>query len=125
MIVCNVNSGPKADYSLLGTVLTLSVPEVGSVSVDLQERQGEKKRTVDFCLDKDYQRVAEGVGSWYVATVMVPASEKEMQDTDQVDEEGNQVQELVVLPLNMSKVELHLWGLPGTISDRLEQEGGI
>ncbi len=123
MIVRSVNSGPKAGYSVSGTELTVNVPDVGSLTVDLQEKQQDNKRTLDFSLDKDYDRVAEGVGSWYVATVVVPAAEKELQDTGQVDEEENPIMEEVALPLDMDKVELHLWGLYGAVSDKVEEEG--
>ena len=121
MIVRNVNSGLKAGYSLSGTVLTLEVPEVGSLSVDLQEKQQDTRRTLDYSLDRRYEHIADGVGSWYVATVVVPAAEKELQDTGQLDEEDNPIMEEVVLPLDTSKVELHLWGLPSAISDKVEQ----
>lgn len=118
MIVSNVNSGPKAEYGLSGTVLTLSVPGAGSISVDLQEKQRAIQRTLDFSLDRSYERIAEGVGSWSVATVKLPSISTEMVDTGEVDEDGNPVMEERELDLDTSKVELHLWGLPEAISDK-------
>ena len=125
MIVRNVNTGAKAGYSVSGTELTIDVPHVGNVTVDVQTRQGDSRRTLDFSLDKDYARVVEGVGPWYVATVVVPAAEKQTADTGQVDGDGNSVIEEVVIPLDMSRVELHLWGLPSTVSKIIKQEGEV
>ena len=124
MIIRNVNTGAKAGYSVSGTELTVDVPHVGNVTVDLQARQGDNRRTLDFSLDKDYARVVEGVGPWYVATVVVPAAEKQTVDTG-VDGDGNPVMEEVAIPLNMSQVELHLWGLPSTVSAIINQEGDV
>ena len=125
MIVRNVNTGVKAGYSVSGTELTVDVPHVGAVTVDLQARQGDSRRTLDFSLDKDYARVVEGVGPWYVATVVVPAAEKQPVETGQMDGEGNPVIEEVAIPLDMSQVELHLWGLPSTVSAIINQEGDV
>lgn len=127
MIIANVNSGRKAEYSLSGTNLTVDVPEVGSLTVDLQDKQQENKRTVNISLDKSYDRFAEGVGAWYVANIIVPGKSYELVDTGEVDEEGEPIMKRETLPLDMSKVELHLWGLPESVSEKIkeqeEQEG--
>ncbi|WPZ18928.1 AAA family ATPase [Geobacillus subterraneus] len=122
MIVTEVNSGPKAAYALTGTVLTLSVPEVGSVSVDLAEGQQELQRLIDISLDRGYQRLAEGIGAWTVATIVIPPIESEVYETDEVDPEtGQPIVGVRRLPLDMSKVQLHLWGLPMSLSNTEEE----
>ncbi|MED3732565.1 AAA family ATPase [Geobacillus stearothermophilus] len=122
MIVTEVNSGPKAAYALTGTVLTLSVPEVGSISVDLAEGQQELQRLIDISLDRGYQRLAEGIGAWTVATIVIPPIESEVYETDEVDPEtGQPIVGVHRLPLDMSKVQLHLWGLPMSLSNTEEE----
>ncbi|KYD24626.1 hypothetical protein [Parageobacillus toebii] len=122
MIVTEVNSGPKAAYALTGTVLTLSVPEVGSVSVDLAEGQQELQRLIDISLDRGYQHLAEGIGAWTVATIVIPPIESEVYETDEVDPEtGQPIVGVRRLPLDMSKVQLHLWGLPMSLSNTEEE----
>ncbi len=119
MIISNVNSGLKAGYSVSGAELTVDVPEVGSLTIDLQEKQRDNKRTIDLSLDRSYDRLIEGTGPWYVSTVVVPGKERELVDTGEV-EEGEPVMEEVVLPLDMTKVEMYLWGLPETVSEKIE-----
>jgi len=121
VIVTNVNTGPKAGYSVAGTELTVSVPNIGEITVDLQARQGQVQKVVDISLDRDFTRLVEGVGSWYVASIVIPPVATEFYDTGEKDENGNSVMAEQELPLDMSQVKLHLWGLPESISNNNEE----
>jgi hypothetical protein len=116
VIISEVNSGKKADYSLSGTVLT-----VEGVAIDLQDRQDSVQKVIDISLDGN-MKAREGVGAWYVATVILPAKQRELYDTGELDENENQVMAERDLPLDMSKVELRLWGLPENYSQVAEGE---
>lgn len=120
MIISEVSQGQKATYTVVGTVLT-----VGNVSVDLQARQMDTQRVIDICLDNQLKTMAEGLGAWYVATIVVPPIERELYDTGTVDERGNAVMAERILPLNMDKVELRLWGMPENNSPAPAGDGGI
>jgi hypothetical protein len=76
------------------------------LSIDLQERQGDVQRVIDVCLDTTYTTVQEGVGAWYVATIIIPPREYQLIE----DESG----EMSISPmlLDMNKVEIRLWALP-------------
>lgn len=109
MIITSLNEGPKADYSLNGTVLTIH-----GVAIDLAARQQDVQTVVDVSIGSDLNSAAEGVGAWYVATIVVPPREYELVDSGQTDENGNPIMIPQALPLDMSKVELRLWALPVT-----------
>jgi len=107
MIVASLNEGPKADYSVNGTVLTIQ-----GVEIDLADRQRDVQNVVDVSLGSDLTSAAEGVGAWYVATIVIHPREYELVDSGQVDDQGNPIMIPQALPLDMSKVELRLWALP-------------
>lgn len=121
MIVQDVNTGEKADYVLDGTNLLVEVPEIGSLDIDLAQKQRETSRTINISLDRNFERLAEGVGAWYIANIKIPGIEYEVVDTGEVDEDGNPVMEKNRLPLDTSKVELHLWGFPETLSEKINE----
>ena len=101
MIVTHLNSGRKAEFTIDGTVLT-----IGSLSIDLAERQTDVQRIIDVCLDYGYTTLQEGVGAWYVATVIVPPQEYQL-----VENESGETN-VVPTPLDTGKVEIRLWALP-------------
>lgn len=101
MIVTHLNSGRKAEFTVDGTVLT-----IGSLSIDLQERQGDVQRVIDVCLDTTYATIQEGVGAWYVATIIIPPREYQLVKND------NGETSIVPTSLDVSKVEIRLWALP-------------
>ncbi len=107
MIISEVSQGPKAQYSISGTVLT-----VGTVTIDLQVRQQSVQNVIDVCLDNQLQTMAEGLGAWYVATVVIPPRQRQLVPTGELDEEQNEIMIEEDLPLDMTRVELRLWGLP-------------
>lgn len=115
MIITDLNPGQKAGFSLSGTKLTIG----NQVSIDLQERQKTVQNVVDVCLDNQLQTMREGLGAWYVATIIIPAQQRELV-IDGRDEEGNDQYNLVERPLDLGKVELRLWALP---EDYLKKEG--
>ncbi|OQP00841.1 AAA family ATPase [Geobacillus sp. 44C] len=111
MIITEVNSGKKAGYSVQGTVLT-----VGTVSIDLQERQTDVQNVIDICLDYQLKEMREGLGAWYVATIIIPPKKRQLV---QIDDETYVEQEL---PLDMNDVELRLWALPAEYNNENNQE---
>lgn len=120
MIISHINAGQKVPYSISGTTLT-----VGEVTIDLQQRQTTNQEVFNISLDNQLQSMRQGVGAWYVATVVIPAKKYSLQDTGEKDEEGNAVYEEVELPLDTNKVELRLWGLPAEYgkNQTVEEEG--
>ncbi|UQZ83337.1 hypothetical protein SK3146_02524 [Paenibacillus konkukensis] len=107
MIISEVSQGKKAPYSVMGTVLT-----VGTVTIDLQERQQSIQNVINICLDNQLQTMGVGLGAWYVATVIIPPRQRQLIPTGELDEEENEVMTEIELPLDMNRVELRLWGLP-------------
>lgn len=113
MIITNASSGQKAKYSLNGTELT-----VGDVTIDLQEKQRTVQRVIDICLDNQLETMQEGLGAWYVANVIIPPKQYTLQSTGEKDENGDDITEEVELPIDVSQVELRLWGLPQQFFDK-------
>lgn len=113
MIITNASSGQKAKYSLSGTELT-----VGDVTIDLQEKQRTVQRVIDICLDNQLETMQEGLGAWYVANVIIPPKQYTLQSTGEKDENGDDITEEVELPIDVSQVELRLWGLPQQFFDK-------
>ena len=109
MIISKVAAGETAAFSLRSGVLKIE----GQVEIPLAERQEENERVIDVCLDNDLLRVREGLGAWYVATVVVPAREYEYVEGETDEEPG----ELVAIPLDTKKVKLVLWPLPQVYLD--------
>lgn len=101
MIITHLNSGRKVEFTFEGTTLN-----IGSLSIDLQERQGDVQRVIDICLDTAYATVQEGVGAWYVATIIIPPREYQLVKND------NGETSIVPMSLDVSKVEIRLWALP-------------
>lgn len=101
MIITHLNSGRKAEFTLEGTTLN-----IGSLSIDLQERQSDVQRVIDVCLDTTYTTVQEGVGAWYVATIIIPPQEYQL-----IEDESGEMS-ISPMPLDMNKVEIRLWALP-------------
>ena len=109
MIVREVNEGPKIEHALDGTVLALAG---GAVSIDLAARQQDTETVLDICRDNGH--LVEGMGRWYVATIIIPPKRYHLVDTGQVDENGAPVMAPEVLPIDTDTVVLNLWALPET-----------
>lgn len=107
MIIQKVAAGETVAFSLRNGVLHFE----DQVEIDLAARQGDIDRTIDVCLDNSLETMREGLGAWYVATIIVPARQQEYVETD----EGGEV---VDLPLDMKKVVLNLWPLPQVYIER-------
>lgn len=107
MIIQKVAAGETVAFSLRNGVLRFE----DQVEIDLAARQGDIDRTIDVCLDNSLETMREGLGAWYVATIIVPARQQEYVETD----EGGEV---VDLPLDMKKVVLNLWPLPQVYIER-------
>lgn len=107
MIIQKVAAGETVAFSLRNGVLRFE----DQVEIDLAARQGDIDRTIDVCLDNSLETMREGLGAWYVATIIVPARQQEYVEND----EGGEV---VDLPLDMKKVVLNLWPLPQVYLER-------
>ncbi|WP_336798589.1 AAA family ATPase [Exiguobacterium acetylicum] len=107
MIIQKVAAGETVAFSLRNGILRFE----DQVEIDLASRQGDIDRTIDVCLDNSLETMREGLGAWYVATIIVPARQQEYVETD----EGGEV---VDLPLDMQKVILNLWPLPQVYLER-------
>nr|WP_211161901.1 AAA family ATPase [Heyndrickxia coagulans] len=94
---------------------------VGDVTIDLQARQTSEQRVIDICLDNQLKTMAEGLGAWYVANIIIPPKQKELINTGRQDEHENEIMEEVERPLDMNGVELRLWGLPANYGQNLEK----
>lgn len=117
MIISEVSQGPKAAYSVSGTVLT-----VGTVTIDLQARQQSVQNVVNICLDNRLETMGVGLGAWYVATVVIPPRQRQLVPTGELDENESEIMTEVELPLDMNRVELRLWGLPEEYSPEPVEE---
>jgi len=116
MIISHVSDGPKANYVLNGTVLT-----VGEVSINLQDKQRTTERVIDICLDNQLETMREGLSAWYVANVIIPPKKYTLEPSGEKDEEGNDQMIEVELPVDLSQVELRLWALPPQYFEKHEQ----
>lgn len=108
MIITEINEGKKVDYRLDGKVLTIG----NQVSIDLQARQTDVQKVIDVCLDNQLQTMREGLGAWYVATIVIPPKQRELVPSGEKDEEGNDILIERERELDTSLVELRLWALP-------------
>lgn len=108
MIITEINEGKKAEYKLEGKVLTIG----GQVSIDLQARQADVQKVIDVCLDNQLQTMREGLGAWYVATIIIPPKQRELVPSGEKDAEGNDVLIERDRELDTNLVELRLWALP-------------
>lgn len=111
MIIQKVAAGETVAFSLRNGILRFE----DQVEIDLASRQGDIDRTIDVCLDNSLETMREGLGAWYVATIIVPARQQEYIET----EDGGEV---VDLQLDMQKVILNLWPLPQVYVERKRAE---
>jgi len=109
MIVREINEGPKIDYALDRTVLGLGG---GAVSIDLAARQQDTETVIDICRDDGH--LVEGMGRWYVATIIIPPRRYHLVNTGQIGDNGAPVLAPEPLPLDLDAVVLNLWALPET-----------
>jgi hypothetical protein len=119
-----LGNGPLVEYAVNGSVVKIGGD--GGIEIDCAAIQVDAAIAVDICRDVAgnlVQGVSEGVS--YVASLVVPPKEKseqpKVEDGEPVlDDNGNQVYEVVVAPLNMNKVRLSLWPFvnPVPVSER-------
>ncbi|MHC8516976.1 AAA family ATPase [Sporosarcina sp. ITBMC105] len=117
MIITNVNEGRKVKFNLSGKVLFID----NKVSINLESKQRDVQHVVDVCLDNQLKTMREGLGAWYVATIVIPARQYEMVP-DGEDTEGNMQYKRVVRPLDVTQVELRLWALPEGYGEEIPAE---
>lgn len=108
MIITEINEGKKANYKLEDKVLTIG----DQVSINLQDRQSDTQKVIDICLDNQLQTMREGLGAWYVATIIIPPKQRELVATGEKDPDGNDIYEERDRELDTNLVELRLWSLP-------------
>lgn len=121
MIITEINEGKKANYKLEDKVLTIG----DQVSINLQDRQSDTQKVIDICLDNQLQTMREGLGAWYVATIIIPPKQRELVPSG---EEGNDILIERERELDTSLVEFRLWALPvgyGERPNENEQTEGV
>jgi|GEM_PF-1121258 len=108
-----LGNGPVAEYEESGSVVKIG--GAAGIEIDCAAIQADATKTVDICRDVAGNLV-QGVsdGSSYVASLVVPPQEKSEQSKFEngepvLDDDGKQVYEMVIAPLNMGKVRLALW----------------
>ena len=124
MIITEINEGKKASYKLEGKVLTVG----DQVSINLQDRQSDTQKVIDICLDNQLQTMKEGIGAWYVATIVIPPKQRELVPSGEKDEEGNDILIERERELDTNLVELRLWALPAGYEEKTnetEQTEGV
>lgn len=87
--------GKKIEVALTNSVLT-----IGSLTIDLQERQQDVQQMIDICLSDG--NLHEGMGDYYVAVVTIPPRQYASNDDC----------EQIIMPLSESEVAIALWPLP-------------
>lgn len=124
MIIEEVSAGQKAVHELDFNAnsepeLTISVGDQ-SVTVNLAGKEQDVESLVDISLGGDGTLI-EGIGRWYVATIIIPPRSYHMVDSGQVDEN----EEPIMIPeadtVNPDNVKLCLWELPAVT---VPAEGG-
>ncbi len=115
MIIEEVSPGQKALYELATNAngepkLTISVNDQ-SVTVNLAEKEQDVEVLVDISLGEGGTLI-EGIGKWYVATIIIPPRTYHMVDTGQVNENGEPIMVPEADPVNPDNIKLCLWGLP-------------
>lgn len=123
MKVQEINEGIKADYSLDGSILTISVGDQ-SINIDLTAVQSDTQQVIDISLDGEL-KLQDRVEKWYVANVVIPPQKTHFIDSGQTDENDNPVLLPETLPIDLDEVSLILWALPVTPVTPLTNEGGI
>jgi hypothetical protein len=107
MIVIEKNIGPKINYTLEKTKLTLN----NEMMLDLSKYEREFDVHIDICYNQ-FGMLVTGLGERYVAQIDIPAREYTYEQNG-TDEEGNPKCEKVPVPFDMDKVTLTLWSLEG------------
>lgn len=97
MNIVEKNEGRKILYSVSGTRITFD----DMLTIDLKRYQKDEEKNIDISLNDD-DMLQMGLGKWYVANILIPPKEYE------VDLEGVVTEK----PLDMGRVTLTLWELP-------------
>ena len=124
MIIEEVSAGQKAVHELNFNAngepeLTVSVGDQ-SVTVNLAEKEQDVESLVDISLGGD-RTLIDGIGRWYVATIIIPPRSYHMVDSGQVNENKEPIMIPEADPVNTDNVKLCLWELPAAT---VPTEGG-
>ncbi len=119
MIVEEVSAGQKAVHEVVTNVndepeLIVSINDQ-SVTVNLAEKEQDVEALVDISLGEGGTLI-EGIGKWYVATVIIPPRTYHLVDTGEVNDNGEPIMVPEADPVNPDNARLCLWGLPETVS---------
>jgi hypothetical protein len=112
MKIVEMNGGEKADYSLKKNKLTIN----DEITLNLDKCQRDYEVRKDIMTDGDGSLII-GAGRYYVAQIVIPATEYEETESASDDEEGGEKQSTrVAKPLNTDEVELMLFGIEGILN---------
>jgi len=120
MKVSEINAGKKADWTLDGTNLTITIGEDQAITTDLAAAQKDTEQIVTVFLDGQ-ANLHVGTGQWYVASIIIPAKKTRMIKSAKLDEQGDPQMITKNLPLNTDDVSLVLWALHPIA---IKEEGG-
>lgn len=122
MRVTHVNSGTKATYKVNGSLVQIIVPGLDPVTFNLTDEQKELDSVIDLSLNNGFTALERGVGTWYVASIKLPAKQYIIQETGETDPDGWPITEELIAPVAMDTVVLCLWGLPENLANMVEPE---
>jgi hypothetical protein len=119
-----LGDGKTAAYEINGTIVKVVDINGSYMEIDCNAIQEDSAVIVDICRD-GAGNLVNGIKDAisYVASITIPPHEKYEQpklneDGEPIiDENGNQVYEVVVSPINMGKVRLTLWPLAMQVSN--------
>ena len=120
MKVSEINAGKKADWTLDGTNLTITIGEDQAITTDLAAAQKDTEQIVTVFLDGQANLHVE-TGQWYVASIIIPAKKTHMIESEELDEQGDPQIIKETLPLDPDDVSLVLWALHPIA---IKEEGG-
>ena len=114
MIIVEKNEGEKIPYSVRTTKVTFD----DDLTINLAKREQDWAVHIDICSDADGELViGAAVGRMYVAEIDIPPRQYESvpveSEASEEGEEGGDSEQLVPLPLDMTRVTLSLWAVEG------------
>ncbi len=95
------------DYSINGAVV-----QVGNVTVNCEEMQGDHQRLIDICADEGGFSLGAIQGKPFVMNIIIPPKQY-VEVGDGTDESGNPKTRREALPLNASEITIRLWPYAG------------
>ena len=112
MKINSMNEGNKILYTVTGTTITIGIDQ--PVTIDLATREKDFSVTIDISRD-DSGNLVEGLAKYYDANIIIPGRQYKNVKVPSNEINGTpiEVTQRQPVPLNMNRVILQLWALPG------------